>query len=165
MKTLVIVESPGKIEKIQSILGDKYCVIASYGHIIDLDPNTMSINSDFEPNYIVCNGKQQVINKIKTEYKKCDDIILATDKDREGEMIAWSVAKELNLKNPKRIKFPSYDKQTVLKSVKTFYEIDENMVNGKFKISFAVAPCKYFQISSSIFSGRSSGIGWPKQDV
>src|SRR3989344_3976353 len=109
MKTLVIVESPGKIEKIQSILGDKYCVIASYGHIIDLDPNTMSINSDFEPN----------------------DIVLATDKDREGEMIAWSIQHVLEERDLKRITFTAINEKDIMNGIKNPKNIDNNLVEAQ----------------------------------
>ena len=97
---LVIVESPGKIEKIQHILGDNYIVKASYGHIIDLNKKTMSIDfNTYQPQYNINDEKKQkLVSNLIKEYNKVDDVLLATDEDREGEMIAWSLAKELNIK-------------------------------------------------------------------
>jgi len=132
-KILVIVESPGKIDKLQKILGNNYTVIASVGHIIDLDPKKMSIEieNDFKPNYKVLEGKENVIEKIKTCYKVSSDILLATDKDREGEMIAWSIAYILDLKNPKRIVFGSITEKEILEAVKSTKNIDDNLVDAQ----------------------------------
>lgn len=138
-KTLVIVESAGKIQKIQSILGPSYCVEASLGHIIDLDPKAMSINfdKDFEPTYIIIpeskNGKskEQVVKKLQQLAKSADDVLIATDKDREGEMIAWSIAKLLKLKKPKRIGFHSITKSDVLAAVANPTKIDDNLVDAQ----------------------------------
>ena len=116
---LVIVESPGKIAKIQSILGSTYKVIASVGHIIDLDPKGMSIDikNGFEPKYAPMQGKTTVINNLKAHAKNAKEILIATDKDREGEQIGWSIAHVLKIKNPKRIIFNSITKNELLKAV------------------------------------------------
>jgi len=130
-KTLVIVESPGKIKKIQEILGSKYIVAATYGHIIDLDESLMSINFDtFEPNYKPISKPKnmtsavKIINNIKTLYKKYKKILIATDNDREGEMIAWSVEYILGISSAPRIIFNSITKEALLKAIE-----DVNMVN------------------------------------
>lgn len=132
-KILVIVESPGKIKKIQSILGSGYLVVASVGHIIDLDRKSMSvkIDEDFEPIYTTIEGKNKVINDLKKFSKGSSDVLLAADEDREGEMIAWSVAHVLKLKEPKRIVFNSITKAELLKAVKKPGQINQDMVDAQ----------------------------------
>jgi DNA topoisomerase-1 len=130
--TLVIVESPGKISKIGHILGDSYIVDASVGHIMDLDKKTMSINLEtFEPMYKIIDGKESIVSKLKAKFKKCKECLIATDEDREGEMIAWSLAKELGIKNPKRIIFNSITKKELLEAVKNPKKIDQDMVDAQ----------------------------------
>jgi DNA topoisomerase-1 len=130
---LVIVESPNKTEKINSIVGKDYKVTASVGHIIDLDPKGLSVDieNNFTPIYIEMPLKQDVIKNLKKLYKQSDDIILATDNDREGEMIAWSIAHVLKLKNPKRIVFNSITKKEVLDAIKHPKKIDDNLVEAQ----------------------------------
>lgn len=132
-KILVVVESPGKINKIQSILGPKYVVVASYGHIIDLDPSYMSIDleNNFQPKYKPYPDKAKVISNLKALAKMSSDILLAADEDREGEMIAWSIAYVLKLKNAKRIVFNSITKTELLKAVSNPTQIDYNIVDAQ----------------------------------
>lgn len=97
-KTLVILESPGKIKKVQGFLGNNYIVKASIGHIRNLDTkNGVDKKNGFKPNYVISDDKQEVVKEIKELYKKCDDIILLTDMDAEGEQIAFSVCEVLGL--------------------------------------------------------------------
>lgn len=130
---LVVVESPGKIAKIQDILGDKYTVVATKGHILDLHPKKMSvdINNDFTPSYFPLVGKETTIDMLKKKYKYSSDVLIATDKDREGEMIAWHVADILNLKNPKRIVFTSITKNDILSAVASPHPINYKMVDSQ----------------------------------
>ena len=138
---LVIVESPGKIKKIESILGKGYKVISSYGHIIDLEKKTLSIDldNDFEPTYDVIkgNGKFQSKTKVVAELRKlakdASKVIIASDDDREGEMIGWSYKKVLNLKEDDydRISFNSITKEEVLKALKNPSKIDMKMVESQ----------------------------------
>lgn len=132
-KILVVVESPGKISKIQSILGSNYLVVASVGHIIDLDPSHMSIDIEngFKPEYKPYPDKSKVITNLRTLAKSSSDILLAADEDREGEMIAWSIAYILKLKNPKRIIFNSITKTELLKAVKSPTQINNNVVDAQ----------------------------------
>lgn len=132
-KILVIVESPGKISKIQKILGNNYKVIASVGHIIDLPSKEMgvNINNKFTPIYKPINGKSKVISNIRSEYKRSSDIIIATDEDREGEMIAWSIAHILKIDDPKRIVFNSITKTDITKAVKTPGHINIDIVQAQ----------------------------------
>ena len=132
-KTLIIVESKTKANKISTYVGKEYVVIASNGHIIDLKPKELSIDieNNFEPKYAVKEGQIMTLQRIKKEYEKCDDILLAADKDREGEMIAWSISKELKLKNPKRITFGNITKKEILNSIENPIKIDYNLVDAQ----------------------------------
>lgn len=132
-KTLVIVESPGKITKIQHILGNSYLVMASVGHIIDLDKKSLSIDleKNYEPIYTILHDKHDVVRKLIKAYKNTSDVLLATDEDREGEMIAWSLAKELKIKDAKRIVFNSITEKELKTAVKNPRPIDNNLVDAQ----------------------------------
>lgn len=129
-KTLVIVESPGKISKIGQILGPNYIVKASIGHIQDLDKTTLSIDVDnnFKPLYVTCSDKIKVVKELKSLAKDSTNIILATDGDREGEAIAYSLASVLKIENPKRIVFHEITKNAILKALEKPTTINYNMV-------------------------------------
>jgi DNA topoisomerase-1 len=133
MSTLIIVESGTKCGKIKSYLNDKYILMASNGHIIDLDSKKLSIDieNNFEPIYVTKEGQTSTITKLKNEVKKCTEILLAADGDREGEMIAWSLAHVLKLKEPKRIVFGNITKKEILEKIKNPKEIDYNMVDAQ----------------------------------
>lgn len=138
---LVIVESPGKIKKLESILGKGYIVTASYGHIMDLHPKKMSIDfeNNFEPEYHVITGankyqdKKKVVNDLKSKALKASKVIFAADEDREGEMIAWSYKIALNLKDNEyeRITFNSITKDEVLKAISNPGKINMLMVESQ----------------------------------
>jgi DNA topoisomerase-1 len=130
---LLIVESPGKIKKISEILGDDWIVVASVGHIIDLQPSNMSIDlKTFEPIYIRNNDKEKVVENIISKVNKVgkENVYLGSDEDREGEMIAWSLAKELKLTltNCRRIVFNSITKKEIENAIAKYKNIDINMV-------------------------------------
>lgn len=80
MSTLVIVESPGKVKKIQSYLGDDYEVMASVGHIRELPKDTLGfdITNNFEPEFLISPDKAEVVKKMKAKAKQADKIILAS---------------------------------------------------------------------------------------
>ena len=131
MSYLLIVESPGKIKKISEYLGDDYIVMASVGHIIDLDPKSLSVNVEtFEPIYSRNQDKFDVIERLYKQAIKVgkSNVLLAADEDREGEMIAWSLAKELEINNAKRIVFNSITKKELENAVSKPQKIDFNMV-------------------------------------
>jgi DNA topoisomerase-1 len=163
-KTLVIVESPGKIKKIQSYLGNNYIVKASVGHIMDLDPTKMSIDiilQDngkyiFVPNYITMKDKTQVVTNLKTNIKNTSDVILAADEDREGEFIAFSLEKQLKLKNPKRIVFNAITKEAITSAIANPKTIDMNMVHAQQSRRLLDRLVGYM-ISPLLGSGLSAG--------
>src|SRR5579875_2382123 len=99
MSKLIVVESPTKARTISRFLGSQYTVVASSGHIRDLpkkgdgyDPET------FEPQYEIVADKAKTIKALKEAARGADEILIATDPDREGEAIGWHVTKVLNLK-------------------------------------------------------------------
>jgi DNA topoisomerase-1 len=130
MTTLVIVESPGKIKTIQNYLGNDYTIKASIGHIQDLDKKTLSIDveNNFTPYYITSPDKIKVVNDLKQEMINCSDVILASDGDREGEAIAYSLATVLKIHNPKRIIFHEITKKALLKAINNPITINYDMV-------------------------------------
>lgn len=132
MSTLVIVESPAKAKTIEKYLGPGYTVKASVGHVRDLpksNKDAVDIDGGFVPHYIVSPGKEKVISDLKNAAKKADDVLLATDPDREGEAIAWHVAeliKDAN-KNLKRVVFYEITEDAVKEALKQPRAIDENL--------------------------------------
>jgi DNA topoisomerase-1 len=129
-KYLVIVESAGKIKKIGEYLGPDYIVKASFGHCMDLDPKTLSIDvqNNYTPNYIISEGKHKVVKELQELAAKTKVVILAADNDREGEAIAWSLAKILNLDNPQRIIFTEITKKAILYAIDNPTKINMDMV-------------------------------------
>jgi len=132
---LLIVESPAKSKTISKYLnsipdGDKYIVEASVGHIRDLPKNNkkaIDIDGGFIPHYEITPGKEKIISGLKKITKKADEVLLATDPDREGEAIAWHIKEIIGLKNPKRVVFNEITKETIIEAIKHPREIDDNL--------------------------------------
>ncbi|MDR1511933.1 MAG: toprim domain-containing protein, partial [Propionibacteriaceae bacterium] len=117
-RRLVIVESPTKASKIASYLGPGYVVESSRGHVRDLPQGAadvpakykaekwartgVDVDHDFEPLYVVSADKKATIRSLKDKLKDADELLLATDGDREGEAIAWHLLQELKPKVPAR---------------------------------------------------------------
>ena len=97
---LVIVESPSKAKTIEKYLGKEYKVRASVGHVRDLpksNKKAIDIEGGFIPHYEISKGKEKIISELKSEVKKAEEVLLATDPDREGEAIAWHLTQALGL--------------------------------------------------------------------
>jgi len=127
---LLIVESPAKAKTISKYLDGAYTVKASVGHIRDLPKNNkkaIDIEGGFIPHYEISPGKEKVVAEIIELSKKAEEVILATDPDREGEAIAWHIAEATKLKNPKRVVFHEITKDAVLEAMKHPRKIDENL--------------------------------------
>ncbi len=133
-KTLVVVESPAKAKTIKKYLGPGYEVLASKGHVKDL-PKKMGIDFDkgFQETYEVVPGKEKVLAELKAAAKDADDILLATDPDREGEAIAWHLAEELTGKplEAKRVEFHEITKNGVLKGVASPRALDGDLYDAQ----------------------------------
>jgi DNA topoisomerase I len=166
-QTLVIVESPGKITKISSYLGDDYIVKASFGHCRDLDKKTLSIEveNNFNPLYLVIPDKRKVISELKLEAKRCKEVILAADEDREGEMIAAGLRDLLKLKNPKRIVFHEITKKAINDAVKNPSVINENMVMAQQTrrlldrlVGYKLSPLLWKKVQGESSAGRVQSV-------
>ena len=127
---LVIVESPAKAKTIEKYLGKGFHVRASVGHIRDLPKSSkdaIDIEGGFIPNYVVVKEKQKIIDELRATAKRSDEVILATDPDREGEAIAWHLAEAIKLKKPKRIVFHEITEHAVEEALAHPRLIDDNL--------------------------------------
>jgi DNA topoisomerase I len=167
MTILVIVESPGKIKKLESYLGTNYIVKASYGHCRDLDPKNMSIEIDnnFNPIYKISDGKNKVVKELRYLAKDCSEVILAADEDREGEMIASSLCDLLKLKNPKRIVFHEITKKAIDNAVKNPTILNYNMVYAQQArrlldriVGYKISPVLWKTMKGSMSAGRVQSV-------
>jgi DNA topoisomerase-1 len=129
---LIIVESPGKIKKLNSILGNEYLVKASVGHIRDLDKKGLSYDeTTFVATYEIMSDKQEVVKNLKSAVKNCSVIYLASDPDREGEAISQGLYDVLKLKDYHRITFNSITSTAIKQAIDTPRLIDDNMVEAQ----------------------------------
>lgn len=127
---LLIVESPAKAKTISKYLDGAYEVKASVGHVRDLpksNKKAIDIEAGFVPHYEISPGKEKVIAEIRALAKKADEVILATDPDREGEAIAWHIQQAVGLKKPKRVVFHEITKDAVQEAMKHPREIDDDL--------------------------------------
>ncbi|SVC90353.1 uncharacterized protein METZ01_LOCUS343207, partial [marine metagenome] len=129
MTKLVIVESPAKAKTIQQYLGGGYKVLATIGHIRELPKkDAIDPSNNYAMKYIISPGKEDTVRKIKSAAKKCDEVILATDPDREGEAIAWHVA-DILLSSGGSVLGEKKDRSLQLKINRaTFFEISKEAV-------------------------------------
>ena len=128
--TLVIVESPAKAKTIEKYLGAGYKVLASVGHVRDLpksNKDAVDVEGGFIPRYVVVPGKGDVIRKIMEAAEKADEVLLATDPDREGEAIAWHLDEAAHLKKAKRVVFNEITKDAVTEAILHPRAIDQNL--------------------------------------
>ena len=127
---LLIVESPAKAKTISKYLDGEYTVKASVGHIRDLpksNKKAIDISGGFIPHYEISPGKEKVVSEIMELANNADEVILATDPDREGEAIAWHIAEAAHLVKPKRVVFHEITKDAVIEAMKHPRQIDENL--------------------------------------
>ncbi len=127
-KTLVVVESPAKAKTINKYLGSKYLVMASVGHIKDLEKHKLGVDTehDFAPKYVTVRGKAPLVKDLKKAAGNAKNVLIATDPDREGEAIAWHIAEELNKENKdiKRVLFTEITKAGVKRGLEHSRDID-----------------------------------------
>lgn len=136
---LLIVESPSKAKTIEKYLGGKYTVRASVGHVRDLpksNKKAIDIEGGFIPHYEVSKGKEKVVHELKDLAKKADEVLLATDPDREGEAIAWHV--ETLLKDSRkahapihRVAFHEITKEAVEEALKHPRNLDHKLIKAQ----------------------------------
>ena len=168
-RNLVIVESPGKIDKIKKALGDDYIVKASIGHIRDLDESGLSIDiaNGFKPEYVVPAEKKKVVSELKKAANDAEAVWLASDADREGEAISWHLFETLGLKkeNTKRIVFQEITKPAILNAIENPREIDMNLVNAQQArrvldrlVGFELSPVLWRKIQPKLSAGRVQSV-------
>ncbi len=130
---LIIVESPTKARTLTRFLGKEYRIEASMGHVRDLPKSSLGVDveHDFAPSYIIPRDKTKQVNALKDAANKADEVILATDPDREGEAIAFHIAEilnEMNDKNAKKKKKDTASAQGTFRRI-AFHEITESAIN------------------------------------
>ena len=166
---LVIVESPGKIGKLQKFLGKDYIVKASIGHIRDLQDKKLSVDIEhgFTPEYVIPADKEKVVAELKKLVGKVNTVWLASDEDREGEAIAWHLHEVLGLKDKdtKRIVFHEITEDAILKAVKNPREINMNLVDAQQArrvldrlVGFEVSPILWRKIQPKLSAGRVQSV-------
>ena len=133
--TLVIVESPAKCKKIEGYLGPGYKCVASYGHIrtIPLLKN-IDIDNNFTPTYTIIDNaiKKKQIAVLRKEIKDADEVVIASDNDREGEMIGFSIIELFKLPlNTKRITFNEITETAIQNAIKNPGTIDMDLVHAQ----------------------------------
>ena len=168
-KNLVIVESPGKIKKLQEALGNDYIVKASNGHIRDLDENGLSIDIEngFSPKYVIPTRQKNIVADLKKEAQKASMVWLASDADREGEAISWHLFETLGLKkeNTKRIVCLEITKPAILEAINNPREIDMNLVNAQQArrvldrlVGFELSPVLWRKVQPRLSAGRVQSV-------
>ena len=166
---LVIVESPAKANTIKKFLGGSTKVMASMGHIRDLPKSKLgvAIENDFEPEYINIRGKGELIKELKKEAKKAKKIYIATDPDREGEAIAWHLAKILENEKEKitRVTFNEITKTAVKKAIKEPREIDKKLVDAQQArrvldriVGYKMSPVLWKKVKRGLSAGRVQSV-------
>lgn len=138
MKKLVIVESPSKSRTIEKYLGNDYKVVSSKGHIRDLATSGkgglgIDIENNFTPTYVISKDKKETVKELKETAKKCSEIYLASDPDREGEAIAWHLAEvlEVDKDQKNRVIFNEITKNAVIEAFKSPRTIDMDLVKSQ----------------------------------
>lgn len=126
---ILIVESPGKVRKIQGFLGSEFKVMASVGHVRDLPTKEVGVEPpDFYPKYIATDRGKEVLAKLTPVVKGAAAVYLATDPDREGEAIAWHLKEALQLKGALRVTYAEITEKAVKAALSNTRQIDTDLV-------------------------------------
>ena len=179
---LVIVESPAKARKIGSFLGDEYVVEASVGHIRDLPQRAadipkefkkfawakegVNIEEEFAPLYVINPDKKSKVAELKELMKDADELILATDEDREGEAIAWHLIEVLRPKIPvRRMVFHEITKDAIVKAAKETRDLDYRLVDAQETrrvldrlYGYRLSPVLWKKVMPRISAGRVQSV-------
>ena len=168
-KNLVIVESPAKAKTIEGFLGKEYTVKSSYGHVRDLNKNTLSVNieKDFEPEYEISDDKRALVAELKKLSTQAQTIWLASDEDREGESISWHLYEALDLKHKdtKRIVFHEITKTAILNAIEHPRDIDMDLVAAQQArrvldrlVGYELSPLLWKKVKPSLSAGRVQSV-------
>ena len=181
-KKLVIVESPAKAKTIAGYLGHDYVVESSIGHIRDLPTSAseiparvkdkpwarlgVNVDEDFEPVYVVDARKKKVVADLKAKLRSADELLLATDEDREGEAIAWHLVQELKPKVPvRRMVFHEITRPAIERALAETREIDESLVDAQEArrildrlYGYEVSPVLWRKVMQGLSAGRVQSV-------
>ena len=166
---LVIVESPSKAKTIGKYLGPDYEVKASMGHLRDLPKSTLGVDieHDFEPEYRPLAGKESIIKELRDSAKKCQNVYLATDPDREGEAISWHLKYLLDIPDDKtmRVTFNEITKDVVRRSIAQPRAIDQNLVDAQQArrvldriVGYQLSPLLWKKVRKGLSAGRVQSV-------
>ena len=169
MSKLVIVESPAKATTIQKYLGSGYEVMASMGHVRDLPKSKLGVDVEhgFTPVYENIKGKEDLIKKLKSAAKKSDEVLLATDPDREGEAISWHLANLLgvDVNQNNRVTFNEITKSGVKNGIEHPRKIDMQLVDAQQArrvldriVGYKISPFLWKKIRKGLSAGRVQSV-------
>ena len=168
-KTLVVVESPTKAKTLERYLGADFTVRASFGHIRDLPKSKLGVDTEneFEPEYVVPENSTKAVRELKAAHKKAGDLILATDFDREGEAIAYHVAKVLKVdpRRAKRVTFTEITRDAILAAFRHPREIDLRLVEAQQArrildrlVGYRLSPVLWKKVRPGLSAGRVQSV-------
>ena len=168
-ENLVIVESPAKAKTIERFLGKDYVVKSSFGHIRDLAKKGLGVKIEegFSPDYEVLPDKKKVVEELSRLAQKVNTVWLASDEDREGEAIAWHLAKvlELPIDHTKRIVFHEITKDAITAAIQAPRNIDINLVNAQQArrvldrlVGFELSPILWKKVRPALSAGRVQSV-------
>jgi DNA topoisomerase-1 len=182
MSKLVIVESPTKARTIRNYLPQDYRVEASMGHVRDLPASAeevpaaykdkswanlgVNVEDHFSPLYVIPKSKKKVVKELQTALKNADEVILATDEDREGESISWHLLQLLQPKVPiKRMVFHEITQEAIRHALDNCREIDENLVHAQETrrildrlVGYTLSPLLWKKIAWGLSAGRVQSV-------
>jgi DNA topoisomerase-1 len=182
MSTLVIVESPTKARTIRGFLPSGYRVEASMGHVRDLPQSAseipakvkgekwaqlgVNVEADFDPLYVVPQDKKKIVKELKEALKSADELVLATDEDREGESISWHLLQLLEPKVPiKRMVFHEITEEAIREAIANCRDIDERLVRAQETrrildrlVGYTLSPLLWKKIAFGLSAGRVQSV-------
>ena len=168
-KSMVIVESPAKSKTINKFLGPSYFVRSSIGHVRDLPSKSLGVDveNNFLPTYRIIASRKDIVNKLRKEVKKADYVYLASDRDREGEAIAWHLCKALNIPENKikRVTFNEITKDAIQKAFKKPGHVNMDKVNAQQTrrildrlVGYQISPLLWKKIAKRLSAGRVQSV-------
>ncbi len=181
-KALVVVESPTKVKKISAFLGKDYKVMASVGHVRDLPSSAseipaamkkekwrtlgVNVNDDFKPYYLVSSEKKKIVAEIKKAADESDELLIATDEDREGESIGWHLIEVLQPEVPvRRMVFSEITKEAIQTALTQTRKLDLHLVNAQETrrildrlYGYTLSPLLWKKIARGLSAGRVQSV-------